>query len=225
MVQKVAIENFKSIQYLELELGRVNVLIGENGSGKSNILEAIAMGSAAAEDKLENQFLSSRGIRTTDPKAMRAGFEKENVEKSIRLNFSTEKQSDLIFELKNDNTPFSEWAKTEKIGEFLSSLFKKETHIKDITKFALSFVILRELYKKDAQKTQLINQVVNDLLALQKPGEEMGFDESMLQKLTKDVVQEDFKSLQNFLIFAPENYFLRRFEEESQIEPLDLFPK
>ena len=41
MIQEIRIKNFKSVQKLKLELGRVNVLIGANGCGKSNILEAI----------------------------------------------------------------------------------------------------------------------------------------------------------------------------------------
>ena len=44
MVKSVRIENFKSIHELDLELGRLNIFIGENGCGKSNILEGIAMG-------------------------------------------------------------------------------------------------------------------------------------------------------------------------------------
>lgn len=47
MIKKICIENYKSIQKLKLELGRITVLIGENGGGKSNILEAIALGAAA----------------------------------------------------------------------------------------------------------------------------------------------------------------------------------
>ena len=42
-----------------------------NGSGKSNILEAIALGSAAAQYKLDNEFLISRGIRVTETRFMR----------------------------------------------------------------------------------------------------------------------------------------------------------
>ena len=49
MITKVQIENFKSIEKLSLPLGRVNVLIGENGCGKTNILEGIAMAAAAQE--------------------------------------------------------------------------------------------------------------------------------------------------------------------------------
>ncbi|MCZ0904851.1 AAA family ATPase, partial [Microcoleus sp. HI-ES] len=72
MIGEVRIENYKSIQKLKLELGRVTVLIGENGCGKSNILEAIALASAAANYKLDNEFLAARGIRVTEPRFMRA---------------------------------------------------------------------------------------------------------------------------------------------------------
>jgi AAA15 family ATPase/GTPase len=50
MITQLIIENYKSIQNLTLDVGRVNVLIGENGCGKSNILEAITF---AAADKLD----------------------------------------------------------------------------------------------------------------------------------------------------------------------------
>ena len=42
MFKRLAIKNFKSIIDLTIELGRVNVFIGANGMGKSNVLEAIA---------------------------------------------------------------------------------------------------------------------------------------------------------------------------------------
>lgn len=78
MIREIQIKNFKSIRELTVELGRVNVLIGENGGGKSNILEAIALASAASQDKLGNEFLAARGIRATEPRFMRAAFEGES---------------------------------------------------------------------------------------------------------------------------------------------------
>ncbi|HVV86057.1 MAG TPA: AAA family ATPase [Kofleriaceae bacterium] len=75
MIKRITIENYKSIRKLDLELGRLNVFIGENGSGKTNILEAIALGSAAAQDKLSNEFLAPRGIRVTAPEFMHSAFE------------------------------------------------------------------------------------------------------------------------------------------------------
>jgi AAA15 family ATPase/GTPase len=70
MIREIRIENYKSIHKLKLELGRVNVLIGENGSGKTNILEAIALSAAAASEKLDNEFLAPRGIRITSAERM-----------------------------------------------------------------------------------------------------------------------------------------------------------
>jgi hypothetical protein len=43
MLKKVSITNFKSIKRLEFETRRVNVLIGEPNTGKSNVLEALAV--------------------------------------------------------------------------------------------------------------------------------------------------------------------------------------
>jgi len=64
----------KSIENLSINLGRINVFIGENGCGKSNILEAITLASAATQNKLDNEFLTSRGVRVTIPQLMRSAF-------------------------------------------------------------------------------------------------------------------------------------------------------
>ncbi|MBC7495131.1 MAG: AAA family ATPase [Flavobacterium sp.] len=41
MIDRLVIKNFKSINHINLECGRINVLIGEPNAGKSNILEAL----------------------------------------------------------------------------------------------------------------------------------------------------------------------------------------
>ena len=43
MLKKLELENFRSHKKLRLELGRLTVIVGKNGIGKTNILEAIAM--------------------------------------------------------------------------------------------------------------------------------------------------------------------------------------
>jgi len=77
MITQINIKNFKSIVDSEFPLGGFNVLIGANGSGKTNILEAISFMSAASTDKLDNEFLGLRGIRVTEPKFMMSGFEEQ----------------------------------------------------------------------------------------------------------------------------------------------------
>lgn len=74
MIREIEIEGFKSIDRLRIKPGRVTVLIGENGCGKSNILEAIAMAGAAASNSLGHEFLGSRGIRVTDSRLMLPRF-------------------------------------------------------------------------------------------------------------------------------------------------------
>jgi predicted ATPase len=112
MIQTIQIENFKSVQDLKLDLGRFNVLIGENGCGKSNILEAIAMGAAASADKLDNEFLHSRGVRVTEPRLMRSGFEKESGERDILIKCVGDKES-YECNLYNAKNSYEKWAMRE----------------------------------------------------------------------------------------------------------------
>ena len=75
MIDNIRIRNYKSIVDTTLDLGRFNVIIGTNGCGKSNVLEAITMASAASQNKLETEFLLNRNIRVTDPAFMTNAFD------------------------------------------------------------------------------------------------------------------------------------------------------
>jgi predicted ATPase len=67
MLTSITIKNYKSIVDLTLELGRFNLFIGENGGGKSNILEALAMIAGAESNRLNNEDLIVRGVRVARP--------------------------------------------------------------------------------------------------------------------------------------------------------------
>lgn len=75
MVEKIQIINYKSIVDLTLDLGRFNVIIGTNGCGKSNILEAITIASASHQRKLDTEFLLNRNVRVTEPFFMTNAFD------------------------------------------------------------------------------------------------------------------------------------------------------
>ena len=110
MIKEIQIENFKSIQSLNLELGRLNVFIGANGSGKSNILEAIAFGSAAAEDKLDNEFFENRGIRASDSRVFHSGFKKFNGNNDIiKLSFKNNNENPINFQARSINPTAQKW--------------------------------------------------------------------------------------------------------------------
>src|SRR5690606_16361337 len=88
-------------------------LIGENGCGKSNILEGLAFGAAASADKLDYEFLGSRGIRVTNPEFMTSAFTNERKKKSIEINFTTSERR-YEFDLVNDSINPKKWINRNK---------------------------------------------------------------------------------------------------------------
>lgn len=105
---KLHIQNFKSIEDLELDLGRVNLFIGENGCGKTSILEAVGMAAAAFSGDLGAGGLKDRGIRVADPPWMRSGFSGDRTAGPLLISF---KQADVLIPLilNHDNTPYGAW--------------------------------------------------------------------------------------------------------------------
>jgi predicted ATPase len=73
MIRNLTIERFKSLVKLELELGRINVFVGANGSGKTNLLEAIGVLGAAAFGLVDDETLQRRGVRPGVPQLYRKG--------------------------------------------------------------------------------------------------------------------------------------------------------
>jgi energy-coupling factor transporter ATP-binding protein EcfA2 len=63
MITRFKVHCFKSIEDAEVELGNINVFIGANGSGKSNLLEALGVLAAAAYGRVDQESLIRRGCR------------------------------------------------------------------------------------------------------------------------------------------------------------------
>ncbi len=84
MITNVTIQGFKSLQNVQdLQLGRVNVFIGANGSGKTNLLEAVGFLSAAASGVVDDQSLLRRGVRLSPPALYKSSFNGNPVSKLI----------------------------------------------------------------------------------------------------------------------------------------------
>ncbi|QTA80825.1 AAA ATPase-like domain-containing protein [Desulfonema limicola] len=114
MLKKLEIKNYKSILNETIELGKINFFIGENGCGKTNILEALAMMSASKSLELHAEGLFNRGIRVSRPNLTFSSFanlmQKEKI--YINLEFQNDKE---IFNLQSSiycediNDIYSEW--------------------------------------------------------------------------------------------------------------------
>ena len=59
-LKRVKVAGFKSIREMELELGRVNVLIGANGAGKSNLISFFKMLNFAIQGRLQ-EYVARQG--------------------------------------------------------------------------------------------------------------------------------------------------------------------
>ena len=88
MITKIKVRNFKSLADVDVELGAVNVFIGANGSGKSNLLEAIGVLSAAAFGRVDDESLQRRGVRPTVPLLFKSAFPREHLAKLGNIFFS-----------------------------------------------------------------------------------------------------------------------------------------
>ncbi len=114
-IKSISIKNYKSIIDTTIQLGGFNVFIGANGCGKSNILEAIALGAAANKNKLDFEYFANRGIRITESSLMLPKFSQskkncivisviDSLDKSssINIKYDKEQKSHWIIELKSD---------------------------------------------------------------------------------------------------------------------------
>ena len=192
MIEKIHIQNFKSIHDLNIEVGRVNLFIGENGSGKSNILEALVFVSATKQSKVDNEFLFSRGLRVTNPNLMRSSFQTNTEDIIIEITFNGEVVKSAFY---NDNKEYSSWMIDERLLDSTNNL------VTTINKILESKRHNQEKYEK------LITDLKNDDI------------KNILNLLSN--VQETSR-LENFLIYSPENTALRTFEKEGQILPLGI---
>ena len=63
MFDRLEIKNFKSIEHLDIECRRINVLIGEPNTGKSNILEALGLISYAGHSSTPREMTSDQFVQ------------------------------------------------------------------------------------------------------------------------------------------------------------------
>ena len=197
MITSFDIENYKSINNLSLKLGRVNVFIGENGCGKSNILEAFALASAASQNKLDNEYLAARGIRVTKPQLMRSAFDIASIDLPVKLSLTLNKQDEFSYELNNNNDLYSKWNFSKSNSTELAEQFSDKSY---------------SLWQNNSEFNSRIkfHQSVNN--------------EIFIKDFFKDLYSNlDLIYFSNFLIYSPENTSLRTFEKEGQIEPLGIY--
>lgn len=214
MIQNIEIKNFKSVVDLSLDLGTFNVLVGENGCGKSNILEAIAFGAAASADKLDYEFLGSRGIRVTNPEFMYSAFSNGKKKKPITINFKTKEQK-YFFDLLNDLNNPKKWNNR-----------KKQIALKEIEKIFHAIYIEEDEKKRDKVLSEFSEgkEDISSITEFLKPLRKDTDYKDLLRILFPTILESIFSNseISNYIIYSPEQSSLRKFEETAQMYPLGI---
>ncbi|WP_315822918.1 AAA family ATPase [Paraflavitalea speifideaquila] len=210
---------------LTLELGTFNVLIGENGCGKSNILEALAFGAAACADKLDYEFLGSRGVRVTNPEFMYAAFENINENKQILISYKTDNEffSNYTYPLTHDPANPRKWVNKSSERSYKLSV-NQIAPILNENNAALRAAKANVLLKDNKVLIKRIESLRDTLLVVVNSDPQTYSIEKLIEVIgdmniglinTNPVIS-------NFIIYAPEQSSLRKFEETNQIYPLGI---
>lgn len=97
MIKFLKIKQFKSLRSLDIELGKVNLLIGANGSGKSNLLEALGVLGAAAYGRVDDESLLRRGVRPGVPRLYKSAFPQKKQETVQHILFEAASPSSAYY--------------------------------------------------------------------------------------------------------------------------------
>ena len=101
-LKRICVGNFKSLYDASFEPGKINVFIGANGSGKSTVLEAVGLLSAAMTDRVDAASLQRRGVRLSVPALYKSNF-KDIKRRNPTINLSLEwNDSDTAHDFRYD---------------------------------------------------------------------------------------------------------------------------
>lgn len=192
MLKRMSIERFKSARRVELEFGRVNLFIGGNGAGKSNLLEAIGVLAAALNRGVTDAELARKGVRLTPPALMKSAFKHFELPKTLRL--EAEFSGDVTYDLE-----LSAGEKNTSLAFFSEKGFCGDDRI--FGRSGAGARVLGEALKNRLDKHRSL------------------WDQTRTAFEFSEKVQKVFGALSRFAIYAPQTEFLREIRSSSAVEP------
>lgn len=92
MLRTLAVENYRSLQHLVIELAPLTVVTGPNGSGKSNLYRALRLLAQIVRDGALGSLAAEGGLRS----ALHAGARDRSAPVALRLGFAADELSYAI---------------------------------------------------------------------------------------------------------------------------------
>ena len=163
MITKITVTSFKSLESVTVDLGQVNVFIGANGSGKSNLLEAIGVLGAAASGRVDDESLLRRGVRPGLPQLYKSAFREERAPAHISFSAQNEKAKYFVSLLNPIRDPNPAWRyKTETLTKDQRKLVGRSHALKQKLNPEQGLAALRSVnWKPDNPAVILLSQLRN----------------------------------------------------------------
>lgn len=218
MVKEVTIRNYKSVYSAFLELGRINVFIGANGAGKSNLLEAIAMFTAEQAGTICAEDLIGKGVRIAKPDLTVGSFYGRQSSKIIEGSLKGDVAGKLynkIYKLVCEDwgNGYSDW-----INEY------RNHPLMNIEHFIRNSILLGGTLKDsfpavNADSVEGCTNSLNTFKSLERTFEMKEKKQTPMSNYTEIARRH----LSNFSIYSPAVAALRGFTNESKKKPLGLY--
>jgi AAA15 family ATPase/GTPase len=216
MLENLHIKNFKSIADESIDLGRINVFIGENGSGKSNILEALMMASLAETyEKVDADILYTNGVRVSKPSLMVSSFgensQAEYIDIKLGFKMGIKSKYQLVPLYKDSIT--SKWVRLNKFNdkdvdtEALTKSFVENTPVSEMIELTENESIKKQLASahESGKWKNFLEQEVKKFISIKR-------DE--YKKSNLELLENEYdKLLSNFIIYTLNTEALRGIPE------------
>ena len=221
MLTNIEIKNYKSIKHIEINVGKFNVLIGENGAGKSNFLEAIASISAINANKFNNEFMLSRGIRIVESENLFSCFNTEYsnvINITVTENNENTYQYEIYFDKEEPYAPLKYKKIKARNDDFLQIVLDDKQLMENwFEKIKVKIEANNNEFElKFNERSELVNFFETVFM------EELEEKKKEKKKEKKIETEKSQKEVSDFVIFSPELSSLRNNYSESQIEPLGI---
>ncbi len=216
MITEITIKNYKSILSETIPLSNVNVFIGENGCGKTNILEAVAFASCAEENNVNIENLYSKGVRNAKPSLVFSSFAGKKQKDEFYLNF------DFSRNLENEKPIVQSYnLKAENKEDFFAKWEVKKRFDYYDTKHDIRFLNMLNKAKKEKgfwSADELLESKVAEFI------QELTVNEELRNEFLgrSKVNNLDSTKLENFIIYTLNTKSLRGIYTESKKEPLGI---
>ncbi|MGL6098170.1 MAG: AAA family ATPase, partial [Fusobacteriaceae bacterium] len=130
MIEKIYIENYKSIKKLDVELSMINILIGANGAGKSNFISFFKFLNSITNKKMQthileeagSEYILHHGLKNSEYMKARVELTEKDISNYYSFSLLPNTDGSLFFE--KENLGYKDKSKYDKFYDYENNFAK-----------------------------------------------------------------------------------------------------